>query len=227
MAMQILDVIIYAAIAAFLAYRLWSVLGQRNEGEDAPSRPNPFSAPNGRDEEEREKVLILENKSAAPTVSALTGAGHAPASLAGALDKIKELDGSFEEKKFLEGAKFAFQKIVAAFAQGNLEPVAWLLGAKVKEPFEQAIRARIENGHTLENKIERIVAADIVAARTEGTFAIVAVEFVTHQVNILRGSDGAILDGEPNKAEEVRDTWTFRRDMEASDPNWQLVETGA
>jgi len=226
--MQVLDIMIYAAIAAFLAYRLWSVLGQREEGDDTSSRPNPFGPAEKPREEEQEKVLILENKgAAAPVVSALTSAGHAPTSLAGALDKIKETDTSFEEKKFLEGAKFAFQKIVTAFAAGDLEPVGWLLGPNVRDPFEQAIKVRKERGQTLENKIERIVAVDIVGARTEGSFAVVSVEFVTHQVNLLKDSEGRLLDGELHKAEEVRDTWTFRRDMGSSNPNWQLVETGA
>ena len=224
--MQILDVLIYAAVAAFLAYRLWSVLGQRDDGEDAPSRPNPFgpaeSSGNGTDEE---NVLVLENKARSAAPSALTSAGHAPASLAGALDQMRVLDPSFEEKKFLEGAKFAFKKIVSAYAQGDLSPVAWLLGPKVLHPFELAIKDRAEKGQTLENTVDRIVAADIVEAHTEGNEAILAVEFVTHQVNILKAADGTILDGTQGKAEEVRDTWVFCRDLTSSNPNWQLVET--
>lgn len=222
--MQMFDILIYAAIAAFLVFRLWSVLGQRGEGEeDNASRPNPFVSPESRQNDE-ENVMVLEGR-ARTALSGLTAAGHAPTSLAGTLDEVKDMDALFDEKKFIEGAKAAFTHIVTAFASGDLSSVAWLLGPAVLNPFEAALADRKNRGETLENKVERIVAADIVEAHLTGSVATLSVEFVSYQVNVLKNAQGEILDGEPNKAEEVRDLWVFRRDLKSDNPNWQLIET--
>lgn len=220
-----LDIVLYAAIAAFLAYRLWSVLGQKEEGggEDS-SRPDPFAPQQDRTRDD-ENVMVLEGRPRPLLTSALTSGGNAPTSLAGTLDQIKQADPSFNEKKFMEGARFAFEGIVTCFAKGDLSPVARFMGPAVLHPFETAIEQRKSRNETLENKIERIVASDIIGAQLDGSQATLTVEFISHQVNITRNSAGEIVDGTPGKAEEVRDIWLFQRDVSSANPNWQLVET--
>ncbi|MFA6279575.1 MAG: Tim44/TimA family putative adaptor protein [Bdellovibrionales bacterium] len=222
--MESLDILIYAAITAFLAYRLWSVLGQKDEGDGSgASRPNPFARADKPPSEE--SPVVLEGQARPMPPSALTPAGHAPASLAGALDQVKAIDPAFDEKKFLEGARVAFSRIVAAFAAGDMTPVQRFLGRSVLDPFEEAIRQRKAEGQSLENRIERFAAVDIVGAQTQGSLSTMTVEFVTHQVNVLRDAGGQVMGGIVGKAEEVRDIWVFRRDMKSADPNWQLIET--
>lgn len=223
--MENFDILIYAALTVFLISRLWAVLGRRGEGEqDRSPRPNPFAK--NEQQADEEDVMVLEGR-ARPVEkpSVLTQAGHAPASLAGAIDQIRAADPSFHEKQFLDGAKIAFSKIVTSFAAGDLSSVERFMGPSVLSPFTRALEARKAKGQTLENQIERIVAADIVAAKMEDTAAFLSVEFVSYQVNVLRDSAGQILDGAPGRAEEVRDVWVFRRDVRSPDPNWQLVET--
>ena len=38
-------------------------------------------------------------------------------------------------------------------------------------------------------------------------------------------ADTALIEGSPDKIEDVTDSWTFSRDTGASDPNWRLVAT--
>ncbi len=225
--MENFDIFIYAAITIFLLSRLWQLFGQRDEdeGEDRPSsRPNPFATPE-KPQTDEEDVMVLEGRARAVEPSVLTPQGHAPTSLAGALDQFRATDPAFHEKKFLDGAKTLFTKIVECFAAGDLGPVTRFLSPAVLQPFEKAIAARKEAGQTLENRIERLAAADIVAAKLEGSAATISVEFISHQTNLLRGADGQVLDGRPGQAEEVRDLWVFRRDLRDENPNWQLVET--
>ena len=222
--METLDIIIYAAIAAFLASRLWSVLGQRDEDEQEPQRRNPFQ-PKENGKEEEKKVIVIEAHTRPSLPLGFTSKGHAPTSLVGALEKIREADESFNEKQFLKGARQAFTKIVSSFASGDLSEVKRFLGPAVKNPFDKAIAARKEAGQVLENKIERIVAADIISAEQSESLATLAVEFISHQVNLLKSADGNVINGEINKAEEVRDVWVFQRDMKSSNPNLQLIET--
>lgn len=222
--MESFDLLIYAAITAFLAYRLWSVLGQRDEDEPGkPPRPNPFARAEVPSQDE--EAGVVEGRSRLLQSPVLTPAGHALTSLAGTLDQVRAIDPTFDEKKFLEGARGAFSRIVAAFAAGDMTPVQRFLGGAVIKPFEEAIRARKAEGQTLENRVERFAAVDIVGAQTQGSLSTLSVEFVTHQVNVLRDASGQVIGGIVGKAEEVRDIWVFRRDMKAADPNWQLIET--
>lgn len=216
------DILIYAAIAAFLLSRLWSVLGQRDEGDDASERANPFVTKVPPKNENDETVIILDGKTAKPASDVLTEAGHARSSLAGQIDQIKALDQRFDEKKFIEGAKKAFLLIIEAFAEGDLTRVARFLGPDVLEPFQRAIDARHAKGERLENKVERIAAADIVGARLDGTNAFLTVEFVTYQLN---GIVQAGVVKAPATTEEIRDKWVFRRNVMDEDVNWILVET--
>lgn len=216
------DILIYAAIAAFLLSRLWSVLGQRGEDDDVPERPNPFASPPRPKDEDDEAVIVLEGKALKPTSDVLTQAGHARTSLAGQIDQIKTLDPRFDEKRFLEGAKKAFLEIIKAFAEGDLSRVERFLGPNVLTPFKHAIDERHAQGQRLENKVERIAAADIVAARLDGDQALLTVEFVTYQTNRLV-QNGSLA--EPANTEEIRDKWVFRRTLTDEDVNWILSET--
>ncbi len=228
--MDNLDILIYAAIAAFLFFRFWSVLGQRDEDQPPLSeKKNPFAPKEDRNapKEDRtadeENVMVLEGNVRSLHSEALTEEGHARTSLAGILDQIKTQDPSFEEKGFIEGAKNAFTEIIKSFALGDLTKVERFLGPAVLEPFKEAIKVREAEGKKLENKLERIVAADIVAAQSYGGVAILTVEFVSHQINQFSDNDAS--EKETSKAEEIRDRWIFKRDLKNEDPNWQLVET--
>jgi predicted lipid-binding transport protein (Tim44 family) len=216
-----LDIIIFAALAAILVARLWSVLGRRNDGEQ--QRPNPFATqtPPPRDEED---VMVVERSRTLPPPQ-ITPWGHAAASLAGGLDQIRTLDPAFDEKQFLQGAQTAFTMIVEAFAKGDLAPVEKILAPPVRQRFQLVIDTRRAAGQTLESRIERIVEAEVTQARTEGNTAILGVSFVSHQINVTRDAQGQVVTGTPERAEEIHDLWFFSRDTKATDPNWQLIET--
>lgn len=225
--MNNLDIFIYAVIAIFLISRLWSVLGQKDDGDPNQSqRPNPFErAPEK--EQDDENVVVLEGRARPAMVTALNASGHAPDSLAGSIDRMKAADPSFDEKGFLEGAKIAFRQIVEAFAKGDLSPVLWLLGPNVRHPFEGVINDRKAKGQRLLNKIDRIDAADIIEAKLQDNVALLTIEFVSRQSHILLEKDENELGKSWPRAEETRDVWTFRRDLKSDNPNWLLVETRA
>ena len=219
--MDNLDIIILAAVTAFILARLWFVLGRRND--DERERPNPFAAPPQGDDEE--DVVLLPKPEAAQGSSALTLRGHSVYSLAGALDKIKEKDPFFDEKQFLQGSKAAFTMIVEAFAHNDLAPAARWLAPPVRESFQKAITARQAAGKVLEGHVERVAEAEVAAARLEDSWAYLTVQFTSIQANITRNAEGQIIAGAPGQTEEIHDTWVFARDLKADDPNWQLVET--
>jgi predicted lipid-binding transport protein (Tim44 family) len=232
-----LDIIIFAAIAVFLIFRLRSILGQRQDTDT--KRPNPFAIPapqekqdkqaaKAREENGDEDVILLPERRPEDKRSIFM-AGAAPQSLAGQLEQIHKLDPSFDEKQFLKGAKVALGMIVENFAKGDLKGVKQFMSPPIAKHFEDAVAARKKRGETLEAEIVRITDADIIRARVDDTRAYLTVEFTSEQVIVAKNAAGEIIDdgagGAPGKPERVNDIWTFARNMKAEDPNWQLVET--
>jgi len=212
-----IEIVIFAMIAAFLVYRLRSVLGRRT-GEEQ-QRPNPFTPRPGMPDN---VVQMPGRERPAPNDAQ---APEEPVSLAAALAQIKAVDPGFDEKTFLQGARAAFQMVVEAFAKGETATLRPLLSDEVYENFSRAIRDRQAAGETLETRIEQINDADVVEARLDGRTALVTVKFVSDQMNVVRNSAGAVVDGDPDAVVEAIDVWTFARNTRARDPNWTLVET--
>ncbi len=213
-----IEIVIFAMIAAFLVYRLRSVLGRRT-GEEQ-QRPNPFTPQPSR----TDNVVALPDRNR-PRAEAVP-ASEEPLSLAGALDQIKAADPAFDEKNFLQGAKAAFQMIVEAFARGDTAALRPLLADDVYENFSRAIRARQAAGEQYETRVERVREAEVVEARLDSDrTAMVTVKIVSDQMNVLRDRAGTVIEGNPDKVVEATDIWTFARNTRARDPNWALVET--
>lgn len=215
-----IEIVIFAMIAAFLVYRLRSVLGRRT-GEEQ-QRPNPFTARAG----QPDNVIPLPNRDRPRPDDAVVS--DEPLSLAGSLDQIKAVDSSFDEKHFLDGAKAAFQMIVESFARGESATLRPLLADDVFASFDRVIRDRQSRGETDDTRVERVREAEVVEARLDqGRYAVVTVRLVSDQINVLRGRDGAVIEGDPKAVVEANDVWTFARDTQSRSPNWALSEIRA
>jgi predicted lipid-binding transport protein (Tim44 family) len=225
----LIDIVLFAMVAAFLFLRLRSVLGRRTGNER--QRPNPFAqrAPERPDQpgmrEPRPDIvrplptIRPEPMRPAPDLKA------AATPLATGVAEIKLADPNFHDDSFLAGARVAFEMIVEAYARGDLATLRPLLADDVYEKFAGAIRARESAGETLETTLSGIRILDIVEARMDGRVAAVTVKFVSDQINLLRDRAGSVLDGDPAKPVEVVDLWTFSRHTRARDPNWTLIAT--
>ena len=55
--------------------------------------------------------------------------------------------------------------------------------------------------------------------------ALISVEFVSEQVNVLRDKDNKIIEGDENYIQTITDVWTFERALDAKTLNWVLVST--
>lgn len=222
-----IEIVIFAMIAAFLVYRLRSVLGRRH-GEER-QRPNPFQAPPARNgQATADNVVHLperERTTDLPASGTAVAGGDEPQSLAASLAQIRAADPAFDEKGFLEGARAAFGMIVDAFARGDTAALRPLLSDDVYDNFAGAIRERQQAGQTLETRVEQIREADVIEARLDGRTAFLTIKFVSDQMNVTRSSDGSVVDGDPDKVVENVDLWTFARNTRSRDPNWALVET--
>lgn len=225
---QFLDIILFALVAAFLILRLRSVLGRRN-GHEGPPR-DPFEKASRREKAD-EKVVRLPDRTdkaaeTEPTV-AEEAAPREGTPLEVGLTQIRVANPKFNINEFQSGARIAFELILTAFAAGDTATLKNLLSPEVFGNFSQSIREREEAGETMETTLVGFKSSDIVEAYMAGRTAHITVKFVTQQINVIRGKDGEIVDGDLSAINDVTDFWTFARDTRSSDPNWMLVATGS
>ena len=206
------DLVLFGMIAAFLVLRLRSILGRR-QGFERPEAPRPVArTPEG---------PVIEG--VAERVTQPTRPLPDPVSPAGqALARMQRVDHSFSAVRFLDGAETAFRMIVTAFAAGQRDTLRPLLSPETFHDFEAAITTRETNGETQRSEVRAIPSATIETADLRGTIAGITVRFVSDQISLTLGRDGAVLHG-TDAVTELVDLWTFERDLAAADPTWRLV----
>jgi predicted lipid-binding transport protein (Tim44 family) len=214
------DIILFAMIAAFLVLRLRSVLGRRTGNE---RRRDMFMR---QADASRDKVVALAQRRP-PVPMPPPAAPSPPDSVAAGLARIQNADPGFDASGFLEGARAAFEMIVAGYAAGEKERLRPLLNDEVFTPFSAAIDERQAAHETLETRIVAIKQLDPVEAALSGATARITVKLVSDQINVVRAHDGSIVDGDPQTPIEKTDFWSFARDTGSRDPNWVLVATSS
>ncbi len=238
-----LEILFFAIVAAFLGWRLYSVLGRRTGHE---KRFDPFGqsdAPTSLPERDsaRDNVRRLPE----PAGRADRPAADRPidrnaererrkieAAIAGVagdvrrrLEEIRGADAKFDPVDFISGARIAFEMILTAFAKGDSKALRPLLSDQVYENFAGAIEERNRNKQRLDTTLVGILSADIVDAELTGNEARVSVKFVSQQISVTKDHEGRIVDGDPSEVANITDVWTFQRSVKARDPNWVLVGT--
>ncbi|MEX0808835.1 MAG: Tim44/TimA family putative adaptor protein [Dongiaceae bacterium] len=231
-----IDILFFAAVAAFLVFRLRNVLGKRigNEKPEHAQRERAMR----KDERERaetdrpddDKVVQLPDLTAKPDLGPAEAAAAAdirgePGTVPSGLEKIQRADPSFTPDGFLGGARAAFETIVQAFAAGDLRGLKPLLSETVFDQFRQAVKARESAGQKLETTLVGIDKADIIEADLRERTAVVTISFRSEQVNVIRDKDGNAVEGDATHVEKITDIWTFARNTRSRDPNWTLIAT--
>ncbi|MDB5362414.1 MAG: translocase [Rhodospirillales bacterium] len=215
---QVIDIILFAMVAAFLVFRLWSVLGRRTGHEQTPVKPpQPIMAP---------RTATSDNVVALPDRSRVSAPARPSSPLDAGLAEIAAADPHFRPETFVDGARHAFDLIVKSFADGDTATLRPLLSDEVYDVFAEAIRHRLATKETVETRVVTMRDPELVEARLEGRTASVTVKFVSSQISATRTADGKIVEGDAERAVEHTDYWTFARNVRASDPNWILVSTG-
>jgi predicted lipid-binding transport protein (Tim44 family) len=211
-----IDLVLFGMIAAFLILRLRSILGRRT-GFERPPEPRVQPRPAGDFRGE-----TIEGQ-AEPVLAAAGRALPDPASPLGlALRGMCEVDNAFDPARFLTGAEAAFRLIVSAYAAGDRVALHPLLSDEMYRAFETSISAREAANETHRSDIQAIPSATITDASLRGSVATIAVKFISDQINITTGPNGAPVAG-TDALTEITDIWTFERDLNSKDPSWRLI----
>lgn len=203
--MQVLELIIFAGLAAVVLYQLYSVLGRR-VGRQPVDRPAP------------EPASPVARPADRPIEAADEGA---PLSGVAA---VRARDPSFDVGRFLSGARSAYEMTVKAFAAGDRPTLRNLLAPNVMASFDTAIAAREAEGRTEAVEFLHPPRADLDKAEIVGAgdLARLTVRFLAEFRSRTKGAEGEAVEDR-----RTAELWTFERNLKSRDPNWTLVHVDA
>lgn len=213
-----LEIILIAMVAAFIALRLRSELGKKTGDEPLPPAAGRRDFSHKPDRTIDGEVIEVDN------TAAVVDMVENPAVRSG-LSHIRRADRHFDASEFLDGAQNAYGMILEAFWQGDKDTLKNFLDDTVYGQFTAAIDQREADGLTLKNKLLDITKADIVDAHLSGKKAEITVHFTAEVIAVTVDSEGVVVEGDMSDATELSDKWTFMRDTSSRDPSWALVAT--
>jgi len=201
--LQVLELIILAALAAVVLFQLYAVLGRKV----------------GRGPEEMTRAPAAAAPGEAPRLAAPAIGEDSPL---GALAAVRARDPSFDVGQFLQGARGAYQTIVKAFAAGDRAALTPLLAPQVMDGFDTAIKERETQGRTESVDFLQSPRADLESINLLGDVAKASVRFLAELRSRSKGSDGEAVDDR-----RTAEVWTFERNLKSRNPNWTLIHVDA
>jgi predicted lipid-binding transport protein (Tim44 family) len=198
---QLLELIIFAALAAVVLYQLYAVLGRR-VGRQPEDGPSPLTVP----------------RAAEPDPRALPLDAGASSEMAA----VRARDPAFDPAKFLDGASSAYEMIVRAYAAGDREALRKLLTPEVMAVYGKALDARDAEGRSETVEFTQPPRADLDGVKVEGDVASARVRFLAEFRSRTKGPEGEAVDDR-----RTAEIWTFERKVTARDPNWLLARVEA
>jgi predicted lipid-binding transport protein (Tim44 family) len=198
---QVLELLIFAALAAVVLYQLYAVLGRRvgRQPEDQPELA-PRTALAG----------LTPTRGPTDEVSL------------GGLAAVKSRDPAFDVDHFLQGARGAYEVIVRAFVGGDRATLSPLVSPEVMAGFEAVIAERETVGRTEAVEFLQPVRADVEESVVETDAARIKVRFLGEFRIRSKGPEGEAVDDR-----RTAEMWTFQRPLTSRDPNWILVRVEA
>ncbi|MBD3677411.1 MAG: Tim44 domain-containing protein [Rhodobacteraceae bacterium] len=219
MGSAVVQLLVLAGIAIFLILKLKDVLGTRDGFEKPPLDPSERAAPRRRARD----FEVIEGGADRDITD------HVPenSNAAKALTQMKKIESDFNVGEFLQGARGAYEMILMAFENGDLEEIEDFLGDEVRSTFIEVIAMREDQGLKVEAEFVGLREISLTNATFDESTkeAEVSVRFIGELTSVVRNDEGEIVEGNPNEIKRQRDVWTFARVMGSDDPNWRLVAT--
>ena len=215
-----LQIFILAAVAIFLFWRLRAVLGSRDGFEktlnDIKDTRDVSNTPLVVDEK-------IENRQDEDIFDYVEESSKS----ADAFKKMKEFDIDFSVNKFVSGAKMAYEIILMAFENGDLEKLKNLLEKKVLQSFKSVIDKRKKDGFVVDAKFIGMRDIRIINATfsQKTKIADVTLTFKSEITTVVKDSKGNIVEGHPDEIKKQKDTWVFTKNLSEKTPIWLLKST--
>ncbi len=164
--LQFFDIIIFAAIAGFIIYRLRSVLGKRTGFQKDLSQKKPQQ--DKKTEIRKEIPSLLDNQLK--------------------LQEVYKKVANFDHKQFIEGAKKAFEIIITSFNNGDKKNLKNLVSKDVYTAFEKAID---EKQNDPSSQFYSLIVESIADAKVDSNTISISINFISEQM--LGDDEGKIV----------------------------------
>ena len=210
------DIIVIAAVAAFILLRYRAMLGEKSGRDVEATRIRP---------EDLEPVIQLPERDANRKKEIKKALIEEPAQFADQFSAMRAIDAQFSADEFLGGAKAAYEMVLDAYNEGDHETLKMLLSDSIYQEFRSSLDANEKEGRKAHTTLVAIVKADITDATLQGNKAVITVDFLSEQIPLVRDKDGVIVEGNASTQDAVEDQWVFERTLTNADPAWKIVET--
>ena len=214
-----LQIVILAAVAVFLFWRLRSVLGSREgfektmqEIQTQTNKIKPVPSVSNPDDDFDNDIsdYVEENSENAKN-----------------LKEIKALNKNFTVESFVSGAKKAYEIILMAFENSDLKTLKPLLDKSVFDSFKSVVDDRQKKQLSIEASFigMRDIRITNVYFDKKINMAEITVAFKSEMSTVVKDKTGKVIEGDPNEIKKQKDIWTFSKKLADKKPIWFLKST--
>ncbi len=219
------QIIVLAAVAFFLFWRLKSVLGSRQGFENPKQNTNNKSNPaNHNSKSKNEDIIDLKPNAIDEDVADYVEENSEQFKT---LNYLKTFEKGWMVSHFVSGAKLAYEEILMAFENGDLEKIKKLTSNEVYSTFKEVIDDRNAKGLKVEAIFEgvRDIRIKDVKFNKKSLEANITMIFKCDISYSIKDKNDKIIEGGPDNVKKQKDVWTFARKMNSDIPNWYLIKT--
>ena len=218
------QIIVLAAVAFFLFWRLRSVLGSRQGFEKLNKNVDEKTKSSKTNAKSDDKIIDIKSTNIDEEIADYVDEKSEQFKT---LSELKKLEDGWQVSHFVSGAKLAYEEILMAFENGDLSKIKKLSSKDVYTAFKEVIDDRNQKGLQVEAifggvRDIRIKDVKLNKKNLEANITMVFQSDITYSI---KDKNNKIIEGGPDKLKKQKDVWTFTRKMNSDIPNWYLTKT--
>ena len=218
------QIIVLAAVAFFLFWRLRSVLGSRQGFEKLNKNVDKKTKSSKINSNIDDKIIDIKSTNIDEEIADYVDENSEQFKT---LSELKKLEDGWQVSHFVSGAKLAYEEILMAFENGDLSKIKKLSSKDVYTAFKEVIDDRNQKGLQVEAIFGgvRDIRIKDVKLNKKNLEANITMVFQCDITYSIKDKNDKIIEGGPDKVKKQKDVWTFSRKMNSDIPNWYLTKT--
>ena len=218
------QIIVLAAVAFFLFWRLRSVLGSRQGFEKVNKNVDEKTKSSKTNTNSGDKIIDLKSSIVDEDIADYVDEKSEQFKI---LSELKKLEDGWQVSHFVSGAKLAYEEILMAFENGDLNKIKKLSSQEVFTAFKEVIEDRNQKGFQVEAEFGgvRDIRIKDVKLNKKNLEANITMIFQCDITYSIKDKNNKIVEGGSDKVKKQKDIWTFTRKMNSDVPIWYLTKT--
>ena len=218
------QIIVLAAVAFFLFWRLRSVLGSRQGFEKLNKNVDKKTKSSKINSNIDDKIIDIKSTNIDEEIADYVDENSEQFKT---LSELKKVEDGWQVSHFVSGAKLAYEEILMAFENGDLNKIKKLSSKDVYTAFKEVIDDRNQKGLQVEAIFGgvRDIRIKDVKLNKKNLEANITMIFQCDITYSIKDKNNKIIEGGPDKVKKQKDVWTFTRKMNSDIPNWYLTKT--